>query len=275
MASNIIRFSDRALLSGGWIRDENDLLMTYEAYQAFSLNVDGSSTILVGTLSNAEDEWDVVGVTGQMLTAEGFVDIETFERFIPNTSSSIRLAIVTEQKDTASIFRIIEALRTAYNREGIEVNASVPIRDLTDRRSERLSIVTQTLVTLSVVIGVVSVVGLISTISINIRERTKSIGILRSLGGDFRHLGVMVFIESLTIVFTGYVLGFLLSYVVGHQMSILLGNQIYSLPATYRLELFGAVLWFVVTFIVGLIAAFGPALYAVNVTISDTLRYEG
>lgn len=275
MTSNIIRFSEKALLSGGWLRDENDLLMTYEAYQAFSLNIDGSSTILVGTLSDAEDEWDVVGVTGQMLTAEGFVDIETFERFIPNTSSSIRLAIISDQKDSASIARIIESLRIAYNREGIDVNASVPIRDLTDRRSERLSIVTQTLVTLSVVIGVVSVVGLISTISINIRERTKSIGILRSLGGDFRHLGVMVFIESLTIVFTGYVMGFLLSYVVGQQMSILLGNQIYSLPATYRLEPFGAVLWFGVTFIVGLIAAFGPALYAVNVTISDTLRYEG
>lgn len=275
IASSIIRFTPNQLLQGGWLQDSNDILLTYEGYEALSINVDGSSTIMVGNTTTNEHRWDVIGVTGQMLISEGFVDINTFERFIPLSASTIRLAIVTESRDTREINRVLEELRFAYNRERINVNASTSIREFVERRGERLNIVTETLITLSIMIGTVSVIGLISTISINVRERTKSIGILRSLGGDYRHLAAMVFIESLTIVFTSYILAFGLSFVVGNQMSDVLGNQIYSLDASYSLIWFGAVVWFVIMSLIGTIGALGPALYAINITISDTLRYDG
>ncbi len=275
IASGIIRFSPDQLLQGRWLQDSNDILLTYEGYEALSINVDGSSTIMVGNATTNEDRWDVVGVTGQLLISEGFVDINTFERFVPLSASTIRLAIVTQSKDTRDINRVLEELRYVYNRERINVNASTSIREFVERRGERLNIVTETLITLSIMIGTVSVIGLISTISINVRERTKSIGILRSLGGDYRHLAAMVFIESLTIVFTSYILAFGLSFVVGNQMSDVLGNQIYSLDASYSLMWFGAVVWFVIMLLIGTIGAIGPALYAINITISDTLRYDG
>ena len=275
IASRIIRVSQDQLLQGTWLQDANDILLTYEAYEALSINIDGSSSILVENATTDEDQWDVAGVTGQMLLVEGFVDINTFERFIPLGASSIRVAVVTESKDITEINQVLENLRYAFNKERIDVNASNSIRDFVERRGERLNIVTQTLITLSMMIGAVSVIGLISTISINVRERTKSIGILRSLGGDYRHLAAMVFIESLTIVFTSYILAFGLSYFVGNQMADVLGNQIYSLDGNYSLTAYGAVVWFAIMLFIGIIGALGPAIYAINITISDTLRYDG
>jgi ABC-type antimicrobial peptide transport system permease subunit len=272
--SQIIKFSQDQLLSGTWLQDSNDLLLTYEAYEAFSLHIDGSGLIIVGN-AVSERELDIAGYTGQMLIEEGFIDIDTFERFVPLDSSSIRLAIVTASKSTADINQLLEDLRQTYNQEGVDVNSSASIVEFIERRSGRISIITQTLIALSILIGIVSVIGLISTISINIRERTKSIGILRSLGSDYRHLGLMVIIESLTIVFMSYILAFVLSFVVGSQISTTLGNQIYSLDATYEIEPFGAIAWFAIVVLIGIIAALGPALYAINLTISDTLRYEG
>jgi putative ABC transport system permease protein len=273
--SRIIGFRSEQLLQGGWLQDSNDLLLTSEGYEALSIHVDGSRSITVGNSTTKEEHWDVAGVTGQMLISEGFVDINTFERFVPLQASSIRLAIVTESNNEAEIDQVLENLRYAYNQKRIDVNGSTSIRAFVERRGERLNIVTQTLITLSIMIGAVSVVGLISTISINVRERTKSIGILRSLGGDYRHLAAMVFIESLTIVLTSYILAFGLSFVVGNQMSQLLGNQIYSLDTSYGLVAYGAIVWFGIMILVGTISALGPALYAINITISDTLRYEG
>ena len=273
--SRIVRFTKNELIQGTWLQDADDILLTYEGYEALSLNVDGSRTVLVGHSTTSEDQWDVVGVTGQMLLTEGYVDINTFERLVPFNASSIRLAVITESNDVREINQVLENLREAYRQARIPVNASTPIRDLIERRGGRLDIVTQTLITLSMVIGAVSVVGLISTISINIRERTKSIGILRSLGGDYRHLASMVFIESLTIVIVSYVLAFGLSFAVGNQMSNILGQEIYALDAVYHIEWFGSVIWFVMVILVGMFSALGPAMYAINLTISDTLSYDG
>jgi len=241
--------------------------------QIFYLKFTSTEVTLGG--SNSDDKiFNVAGVTGQLII-ESFVDIHTFERFIPNWASSIRIAIVTDSPNQESMDRVLENLRQAYNDEGIPVNASVSVRELVERRTERLGIVTQTLITLAVIVGVVSVIGLISTLSINIRERTKSIGILRSLGGDYRHLGMMVLIESLTILFISYVLAFPVSFIIGYGISDILGEQMYSLEAHYAIQPFGVVVWLVVMILVGLIATLGPALYAMNITISDTLRYEG
>ncbi len=273
--SRIIGFAGDQLLSGAWLQNEDELLLTYEAYRAFSLYVDRSSEIVVGAGTNEDKVWSIAGVTGQMLMTEGFVGIDSFEKLIPSYASSIRLAIITTNTNPAEVQRTLENLREVYNREGIAVNSSISIQEFVERRAERLSIVTQTLILLAVLIEAVSVIGLISTISINTRERTKSIGILRSLGGDYRHLGTMVFVESLTIVFISYVLAFMLSEWFGHEISSILGQQMYSLDARYNLELTGCIIWFVIMIVVGVVAALGPALYAINITISDTLRYEG
>lgn len=273
--SNLISFTPNQLLQGGWIQDSDDILLTLEAYELISLNVDRSPGFIVGLPNNQEQHWDVSGVTGNLLFAEGFIDINTFERFIPYYESSIRLAIVTASDDPEVNHRLIEDLRQVYNDNGINVNSSFYVNEFVVSREDRLNIVTQTLILLAVVIATVSIIGLTSTISINIRERTKSIGILRSLGGNYRHLSAMVVSESLTIVFISYILAVILSFLVGHLMTNFLSNSIYMLTTPYQPQFIGVIIWFVVIAIVGILVAIGPALYAINVTISDTLRYEG
>jgi len=58
-------------------------------------------------------------------------------------------------------------------------------------------------------------------------------------------------------------------------MADVLGNQIYSLDGNYSLTAYGAVVWFAIMLFIGIIGALGPAIYAINITISDTLRYDG
>lgn len=272
--SEIIYFAPDQLFNGGWLHDDSDIFLTYEAYELFTLDVDGSNTVLVES-DTQSDYWDIVGVTGNLLFAEAFVDINTFEKFVPLETTTIRLAIRTDTTSVTKTASILENLRDMYQDEAIPVIGSISMREFVERRAGRVGVVTKSLIVVSIMLGIVSVIGLISTISINIRERTKSLGILRSLGGDYRHLGAMVFAESLTIVLISYVLAFALSYVVGDQLSNLFSNQIYSLDSLYTMEWYGTILWFVIIVLVGMIAATGPAWYAINITISDTLRYEG
>jgi len=273
--SQLIRFTPDQLLNGGWLQDSNDILLTHEAYETISLNVDRSPAFVSGNSTGKEQVWQVSGVTGSLLLSEGYVDINTFEQFIPFYESTIRLAIVTTTDRPDEINQIMENLRQVYNDNGINVNSSFSLNEFITSRADRLNIVTQTLLLLASVIGTVSVIGLISTISINIRERTKSIGILRSLGGNYRHLGTMVVSESLSIVLLSYVLAFLISFPVGNQMTTALADSIYMLDISYQPQAIGAVIWFIIVLVIGLVVAIGPALYAINVTISDTLRYEG
>lgn len=111
---------------------------------------------------------------------------------------------------------------------------------------------------------VITLVGAANAVSMNVRERTAEIGILRTVGyTPWRIVGILV-LEAVIVAGTGGLVGLGLAYgALGGRGAVLAGL------ALSRSTL---VVGFAASVAIGIVGALGPAISAVRMTIVDALR---
>ena len=112
---------------------------------------------------------------------------------------------------------------------------------------------------------VVSIFGAANSVSMSVRERTREVGILRSLGLQKSHILGIVIGESLVVAFVGGVIGIGLSVLLLSTDKVLALIVLSLRPST----LLSAV---VVSVVIGLGGALLPALRATKLSIVNALR---
>jgi putative ABC transport system permease protein len=121
---------------------------------------------------------------------------------------------------------------------------------------------------------VVGGLGLASTMSLAVLERTREIGVLRAIGARHRSIFTIVQVEGLVIALLSWLVAIPLSL----PMSVLLGQAfgriMLPVPIRYLPEQSGVMLWFGVVVIVSLVACAWPALRAMRITTAAALTYE-
>lgn len=111
---------------------------------------------------------------------------------------------------------------------------------------------------------VITLLGAANAVSMNVRERTQEIGILRTVGYTPARIVSMLVMEAVLIATTGGVVGLALAKgALGGRGAVLAGLQ---LTRETLLIGFGA------SVAIGVVGAVGPAIAAVRMTIVDALR---
>jgi putative ABC transport system permease protein len=114
--------------------------------------------------------------------------------------------------------------------------------------------------------------GLLSTITMNILERTREIGVLRALGSRARDLRRIFRTETLTLAITGFVLAIPLGWLIAHALQWLVLHLVnLSLPAPYSLTALG--LAFIGTLILAVLVVAAPLRRATRLRPGEAIRY--
>jgi len=126
---------------------------------------------------------------------------------------------------------------------------------------------------IAVLAAVVGSVGLMSAMFINVVERSREIGVMRSIGGTsaailgiFLTVGVLVGVLSWPIAVP-------LSYPGACALSNMVG-QSFNLPRDFDYSVQGGVAWFVIVVVLSALASLWPALRATQVSVREALSYE-
>ncbi len=136
-----------------------------------------------------------------------------------------------------------------------------------------VTIIVAFLVPMAVLVGVVGALGLMGTMSLNVLERTREIGVLRAVGASNRKVFQIVVVEGLIIGLVSWALGILLSLPISGGLAAVLGSIFsFALPVTVSPE--GFAIWFVVVLSLAWFASLLPAWNAVRLTVRDVLAYE-
>jgi putative ABC transport system permease protein len=123
-------------------------------------------------------------------------------------------------------------------------------------------------------LAVIGGLGLMGTMSINVLERTREIGVMRAIGASNKSVRRIFIVEGIIIGVISWLVGALLAMPISKVLSDLIGAQFLSAPLSYTFSLTGVIIWLGLVIVLATVASFLPAWNASRITVREVLAYE-
>ena len=264
------------LMAGRWLLpgDERAIAVSDAFLARFPDLAPGDRLTL--RLAGREAEWTVVGI----FQYTGLSDLMAYAEF-SHVSSAVGLParaamyrVVTTEHDLAAQQYVTDRLEQRFRDLGLQVTSVEAGASLAETSSDLLGILTTVLLVMALLTALVGSIGLAGTMSMNVLERTREIGILRSIGAHNGIISRLVIVEGLIIGLLSYVLGGVLSFPITAVLSNIISMSIFHAPAEAAFTPSGFAAWFVVVAALSTVASLVPARNASRLTIREVLAYE-
>jgi putative ABC transport system permease protein len=252
---------ERALVvSTAMLKNEPDLKLGDEVL----LKVDGRKVT-----------FRIVGVTlGLPFISQVFASYADIARITQDVGESSSLIVVTDQHDATSQAQAATALEAHFKASGSRVNSVVMMREEMQEAEMSFAAVVALALVMALLLAVVGGLGLMGTLSINVLERTREIGVMRAIGAADSAVAWVFIVEGILIGLISWLAGSLCAVPLSRLLSDALGVALLQWPLAHTFSAQGVWLWLVVVVILSALASFLPARNASRLTVRDVLAYE-
>ena len=140
---------------------------------------------------------------------------------------------------------------------------------------DHLNIILTIIVVLSLLVLIVSALGMASATGISILERTREIGVLRAIGATPKMIFQLFAAEGMITSIASILLGMLLAWPLSMAASVFFGKLMLGDGAALRYVFSGEgfVITLATTLVFGWLASRVPARRAIQITTRDALAY--
>ncbi len=227
-------------------------------------------------VNGKEEDWEVVGVF-KFIGMEGVIAYAPYEYIsreqnLANRSYSYR--IVTENHDRAHQNALAKDMDEYFRKNGFHVQEATPGLSTLDSASESLDILITFLLIMALLTATVGSIGLAGTMSMNVLERTREIGIMRAIGATDMKIIRMVIVEGLLIGIISFVLGIFLAIPFTYGLSWIVSTAVFETPIAVVFTPMGYFIWLGLVIVLSSLASVLPAHSAARLTIREVLAYE-
>jgi putative ABC transport system permease protein len=184
------------------------------------------------------------------------------------------LMIRTSNPDADFVVDVSNSLENRLERNGLEVSM---VTTLPNERAEAEVVfdsIVSLLLVMAILLALVGGLGLMGTMSINVLERTREIGVLRAIGAPNRAVAQVFILEGIVIGLLSWLMGSVLAIPMIQGLNGALGQAMMGVALAYSYSLPGLWLWFVVVIFLSALASFIPARNASRLTVREVLAYE-
>ena len=268
---------DPVITSGRWLTtgDENAIVIGNHLLNIFpDLKVGDWLTIKI---DNKETKWHIVGtysITGNVNPPLLYVNYEYFSRLVGQPGQVYSLRVLTNQHDALTQRRISDQLQALYKARGISVSSTQLGAEFIRDQKAQTDVLVYFMLGMAVMIAIVGGLGLMGTMSINVLERTREIGVMRAIGASNGDIQGIVIVEGLVIGLISWAISILLAIPITGILCFGVGMAILTAPMPTVYGASGVIAWLTFTLVLATIASALPARRASRLTVRDTLAYE-
>jgi len=242
-------------------------------------NLFGENTDPVGQkIRITGQEFTVVGMT-KAKGGTGFgsaddliyVPLGTAQQYITGNS---KLSNINVQVSSAEIMNIVQAEITALLLERHDIADSTKADFSIMNQADMLSAMTEVTNTMTMLLAaiagislIVGGIGIMNMMLTTVTERTREIGLRKSLGADNNDIVVQFLMESVALTFIGGIVGIAIGWLTAWIM-----QNFFSV--TTVVKLWSIVMSFGVAALIGIVFGYYPARRAAKLDPIDALRYQ-
>jgi putative ABC transport system permease protein len=215
--------------------------------------------------------WRVVGIAREPFPpAVAYIPQAFMDQRHPGMRTNALLALA----DTASMNSVKDHLERSLEQEGVHILGSNAKADLRVGVDAHMLMIYVFLVVMSGIIVVVGGLGLATTMSLNVMERRREMGVIRAIGAGPSTVWLIIVTEGVAVG----VLSWALAALAAWPVSKVVGDALVKLAFHSKLEslfqLQGLFIWLVVSVLFSAAASFLPARSASQITVREALAYE-
>ena len=218
-------------------------------------------------INGEEKSWRVVG-----MAREAFAPAPV--GYIPLTGmvNSLRLALDNTDPDA------ISALRADLDRnleaQGVRARGSSTKSESRFAFDEHMLMIYVFLIVMSAIVGGVGGLGLMTTMSLNVLERRREMGVMRALGATPRIVWLMIVAEGVVIGVLSWAIAALLAWPISKAIGDSFVKMLFHSGLDFTFEPIGLLIWLLVSIGLSAVASFLPAWRASRITVREALAYQ-
>lgn len=254
---------EAALVVGNDIMEENEDLKLGEP---FLIKIKGQQV-----------ECTIVGVY-QVLGGYGIYYAYANNEYLADLTNSynqvMRVQLTTTQHDPAFQEEVANRVENQLLQSGLRVSRVETGSALRGIRRQQFGIIVSVLIVMATLITLVGGLGMAGTMSMNVNDRSREIGVMRSIGATDRMVLRIVMTEGLMIALLSWLFAIGLAGPVGRLLSFAVGMSMFKVPLSYTYSVPGAFIWLTLVLVVSTTASYLPARRASKLTIRTVLAYE-
>ena len=266
------------LIDGRWLieGDENAIVLNEAFLSRYpELSVGDTITLYV---NRREVDWTIVGFFQ-------FVGNDSFIVYVPleylneatgnlNQAANFQIVATDEVKQNGQVEELVSQVDSYFREKGFHVTSTSSSASSVGNATLGLDTLTIFLLIMAGLIASVGSIGLTGTMSMNVMERTREIGVMRAIGATDIQVMRQVIIEGTLIGFMSWIIAVILAFPLSTFMSYIINVSIFGITGEYTFTITGFLIWFAVVGVLSMIASIMPARSAARLTIREVLAYE-
>jgi len=265
------------LVAGRWLlpNEERAIVVSDSLYLIYP-DLKPGDQLSVKLPDRGKESWTVVGVfpflalfgDPMAYANDNFIAAQNYQ---PNRATSYR--IITDFHEAESNRELTERIDTYLTERNFAVQSVKSGSELRQKATIAINVVIVFLLIMAILTAFVGSMGLTGAMSINVLERTREIGVMRTIGAVDRVIMQSVILEGLVIGLLTWVLAIGVSFPIGNLLLTIIGKTL-GTPMELSFTPLGILLWLGVVIVLSVFASIMPARNAAKLTINEVLAYE-
>lgn len=263
------------ILQGRWLdpEDENAVVVNTDVLRNDpDIQVNDEITLKI---EGEKTTWRVVGVAQSLLVGPwAYTNYPYYAKRFNKTGVARAVYIVTDQHGANDQAEVAKSLESHFEAVGMHVSSIARVSEMRASMISQFNIMVAFLVVMAAILAIVGSLGLTGTMSLNVLERIREIGIMRAIGAsNFAILQIFI-TEGVLIGLISWTLGLVLSWPLSRALSDIVGVNFLQTPLNYAFSVSGAFYWMLAVIVLSTLASIAPASSATRITVRDVLAYE-